>query len=217
MTGLVTARRRAETRGRALAIAVSVGVHGAVLAVFIWELRPPPPTPAAPAIDIELTAPWPLRSRRRLSSKAAPRPSPSALTVSAPRLSAPPVAPLIPQPVNVPPTPLAAERPLDLKALRGAIGCEDEGLLHMSPTERQGCRDRLAGSANPVARSAEFGIDARTRSAFDVEARRAAFLETPFLAEKPKKGCRPRLTEENIPVNAQTHDWIVSVACGVPF
>jgi len=112
----------------------------------------------------------------------------------------------------------AAAEPALAQAMRGAVGCNHADFLHLSASERQDCRYRLAGLQGAGPATARYGIDPEKRVAFDAGVRRDRFLQEPFLAERPKKGCRPRVTEQDMPVNAAAPtDWRVSVACAVPF
>lgn len=87
--------------------------------------------------------------------------------------------------------------------------------MELTPAERRRCRDQLAAYPNGVEERVDFGVDPRKRAIFDAGAKRDRFLQEPFLAEKPKKGCRPRVTEQDVPVNSPApQDWTVSVACG---
>jgi len=96
-------------------------------------------------------------------------------------------------------------------------------MFHLSPSERQDCRDHLAQGHDSGVEAAAFGIDPDKRAAYDAGVKRAAFLQQPFLAEKPKKGCRPHVAglparvRQDVPANLEAPDWSVSLACAIPF
>jgi hypothetical protein len=90
--------------------------------------------------------------------------------------------------------------------------------VELTPEERQGCRDRFAAGRKGLEAVAEFGVDPRKRAVFAAAAKRDRFLQEPFLAEKPKKGCRPMVTVQSLPANGPVPTGVTAgVACGVQF
>ena len=86
----------------------------------------------------------------------------------------------------------------------------------MSPAERQACETRIAGRAGLD--GATYGIDPRKRAAFDLAAKKADLLQEPFIAERPTKGCKPRVFEHESGVYGRAApNWTASVACAIPF
>ena len=86
----------------------------------------------------------------------------------------------------------------------------------MSPAERQACETRIAGRAGSD--GATYGIDPRKRAAFDLAAKKADLLQEPFIAERPTKGCKPRVFEHESGVYGRAApNWTASVACAIPF
>ncbi len=119
------------------------------------------------------------------------------------------------------PTPAPAAQGVDAglaAALHGRVGCAHPDAMGLSAAERRDC-ERLARGRGRAFENAQFGIDPRTRAIFDAGAKRDVWFQQPFLAEKPTKGCRPRVTEENLPTNAgrPAQDWTTGVSCGAPF
>ena len=170
-------RRLAETRGRALAIAASAAAHALFLLWILWRLGASPHLAETPIMSVELTRPWHDRAREpppRRDSKPAARP-PSILT-SPPdvRSSAP-----VPQDREV-------ARPGEgggavRQALRGLLGCEHAALAGLTSEERERCRERLGAQAGRADGVARLNLD--PRGAFATEA-------VPYLARKPKNGCK---------------------------
>ncbi|MEO8115362.1 MAG: hypothetical protein ABI655_13330 [Phenylobacterium sp.] len=69
--------------------------------------------------------------------------------------------------------------------LRGRVGCDHAALLGLSRAERQDCLDRLARSE-----VAELG---NTPAALNFDRRGdLARIPEPYLARKPRNGCKPR-------------------------
>ena len=74
---------------------------------------------------------------------------------------------------------------------------------------------RLAGAGKP---GPQFGLPPQEQAAFDAEAKRSNLLQEPFLAERPKKGCKPTVTEhESGVVGRSAPNWTAGVACTFRF
>jgi hypothetical protein len=114
---------------------------------------------------------------------------------------------------------MAPVAPLGLAmALRRSLGCDHFDFAGLTPVERQRCRDRFAAPTERASETAYLGVEPGKRLIFEAAAKRDHILQEPFLAEKPKKGCRPMVTVQDVPTTAPApHDWTVSVACGVQF
>ena len=121
-----------------------------------------------------------------------------------------------PPPTAASPLPAA---PRDMsQALRHSFGCAHADLFGMTPSEREDCQLRAAKLARAGKSAPEFGVPPQERAAFDAEARRSNLLQEPFLAERPKKGCKPTVTEhESGVVGRSAPNWTASVACTVRF
>jgi hypothetical protein len=209
-------RRRASARSRTLGVAASVAAHVLFLGFLALSARIQQAYGPSHAVDVQLIAPAAPRarlervatsakSRARIRPKAPPAPTTSPIA-----------APAIPPQASQPTTPMA---PAGLAAaLRRGLGCDHADFMNLAPAERERCRDLFAAARGGVSELADFGIDPRKRVIFDSGAKRDRFLQEPFLAERPRKGCRPIVTEHDVPANAPApHDWTFSVACGVPF
>ncbi|HEY2707822.1 MAG TPA: hypothetical protein VGI95_07190 [Caulobacteraceae bacterium] len=214
MLANVANSRRVRTRRRALALAVALLVHvGLVLAVL--QSRTPDIAPSRPLL-VELSPPWVVRDRRPAatsrstarpradlaSQSSEPKPLEGVPTVAAPALPSPTVA------ASVEPNTDALAQ-----ALRSRFGCRDAVLANLLATERAGCRDALAKAGG-----GQFGVDPAKLAAFDAGARRADLLKQPFLAEKPKNGCRPFVTHgDHAVAGREDSDWTIRMACAVSF
>ncbi len=213
-------RRGSSSRDRALGIAVSATGHIAVFVFLGWHLHWRGESESPAAMEVELARPWSPepRSHPEHREKAA-RPPPTAsqsTAISPPVEMRPPTIPSRGEgaaPVVSPPA-----APADLaKALRGSLGCGHSDYLHMSPVERQACATRMAGRAGSDGPA--FGVDPGKRAAFDLAAKKEDFLQEPFIAERPTKGCKPRVFEHDSAVGwgRATPNWTASVACAIPF
>lgn len=212
-------RQGPSSRDRAAAIAISATGHVAVFVFLFWHLHWRGESEAPAAMDVELARPWSPEPRSRPERRAktvrpgrtsSPSPVPSRPFETRPPAPLPPgeaAAPVVASPA--PPAELA-------RALRGAVGCGHAGYLRMSAAERQACETRMAGRAGSDGPA--FGADPRKRAAFDLAAKKEDFLQEPFLAERPSKGCKPRVFEhESGVVGRAPPNWTASVACAAPF
>jgi hypothetical protein len=202
-----------------LAIGFAVAIHLLFLLLML-TVRPSVSSRASPIVDLEL-APWALppqpRSSRRSRAPAPPRSEPSP-TVMAPAPSAAPIPNTAP--AREPPAPPAAPAasPNLGAILRGSVGCDFTGIL--SPAEREACRERLAKGRSSAPGGALPAVRPEAKAAFDAGAKRDDWIHQPFLAEKPKNGCRPMVVHKDFaaPGAGQGHeDWTMSLACGKTF
>ena len=212
-------RQGPSSRDRALAIAVSAAGHVAVFVFLLWHLHWRGENEGPAAMEVELARPWspePRSHSRRLEKAVKPAPTaPPSATLPQPVETPPPMTPSLGDAAS-PAAPPPVESADLAKALRGALGCSHSDYLRMSAAERQACETRMAdrsGSEGPA-----FGIDPKKRAAFDLAARKADFLQEPFLAERPTKGCKPRVFEhESGMVGRAPPNWTASVACAIRF
>jgi len=101
-----------------------------------------------------------------------------------------------------------------VRALRGSVACSNPDAVSLTSAERDTCRQRLhAGleEAKPVS-----GLSPRQKAIFDAGVKRDMWLQQPFLAETPTKGCLPRVTERPPPLG-KGQEWKGAVKCVVPF
>jgi hypothetical protein len=104
--------------------------------------------------------------------------------------------------------------------LRGSVGCDFTGILRLSASEREACRGRLAKGRILDADSAIPAINPKAKAAFDESAQRAEIISQPFLAERPKNGCRPMVVHQELAApggSRSQQDWKTAIACGKTF
>jgi hypothetical protein len=165
-------------RGYSGPVLAAVGLHVVALTLLLWRLGGEVRVAPAPVMNVELTP------RRAASpqdrSKPTPRRPPPARPHSPQRRETPEAAAPVP---TAPAAPAeggaaAAIRPV----LQGLLGCRDANLARLTAEERQHCADQLArGRGGEAPR--RLDLDPRGGFAGDAE---------PYLARKPKKGCKPR-------------------------
>jgi hypothetical protein len=169
----------ARLRGYSGPVAAAIGLHAIALAFLAWKLGPEPRLAPAPVMNIELTP------RRPASPHDRPKPAPRRPAVAkapphGPQLHEPPEAPT---PAPIPPgAPAeggkgAAIRPI----LRNLLGCRNSGLAGLTAEERQRCAEQLAHGRGEA--PGRLDLDPRGGFAADPE---------PYLARKPKNGCKTR-------------------------
>jgi hypothetical protein len=202
-----------------LAIGFAAAIHLLFL-LLILTVRPSVSLHASPIVDLEL-APRALppepRPSRKSRAPAPPRSAPSPTVIApAPSEAPPPNAAPVREP---PPSPGAPGASSNLGAiLRGSVGCDFTGVL--SSAEREACHERLAKGRSSDPGGALPAMRPEARAAFDAGARRDDWIHQPFLAEKPKNGCRPMVVHKDFaaPGAGQGHeDWTMSLACGKTF
>jgi len=217
--------KRAAFRARNLAVALSAIAHVAVVFLWLWDTRPSQLIPGSPTMNVELVRDWPAEPRaaraersRVATSEAGPRatkpgdarsrlPTPRPLDI--PRNAEPGDRADAGPPAVRPDEDAAAVRTL----LRGVLGCGHQALLHMSPSEREACDERLA-AARQTDRDRRFSqLNLDKRGAFA-----ASKVHEPLLARTPKNGCEPRVKENQIGALGVVRDeWVASVGCALSF
>jgi len=168
-------------------VLVAPGLHAVALAVLVWKLGAEPRLAPAPVMNLELT-PWRTPPRER-PTRTPHSPPPAAARPRAPRLRA---TPEVPAPAPFPPTApaqsgaAAAVHPI----LCGLLGCQNAALAGLTPEERQRCAEQLARGRSEAAKR----LDLDARGASDPE---------PYLARKPKSGCKARAAGDAGPMGEQ--------------
>lgn len=200
---IATAVRGSE--GRALAIAASAAVHAGLFLLLAWRLGETPPVAESPVMVVELT-PWPARQ----PPNAAPaQPQSAARRRDEREVVARPSLP--PLPGAAPPAPFAtgeAQAGPAGHALRGLLDCRPSNLHRLPAKARERCERKLAG--DPALRTASAG----PRLNLDPSGRYVR-EEEPYLARRPKKGCKVRTAGD---VDAMgEHGAAGGVACVIPF
>jgi hypothetical protein len=211
---------RRRSSARAVGIVVSVAVHLGILAALLSQSRwrPPDETPDAIQVELARVSATPARVAARAVTRSAspargasPPPTKSNSPAEAPPTVREPVIPA-PQPaVPVPPVGLS-------QALRGSLGCAHPDAYGLTASEREDCQLRAARLARAGGNAPVYGLSPARQATFEAEAKRSNLLHEPFLAERPKKGCKPTLTEHDAGlVGKGGSDWTASVACTVRF
>jgi hypothetical protein len=170
-------RRLAESRDRTLAIVASAAAHALFLLWILWRLGASPHLAETPVMSVELTRPWHDRAREpppRRNGKPAARP-PSILT------SPPDDRPSAPVPETRDVTRPGEGSGAVRQALRGLLGCQHAALAGLTSEERERCRERLGAEAGRAGGVARLNLDPSGRFATDA---------VPYLARKPKNGCK---------------------------
>ena len=176
---MVAERRLAETRDRTLAIAASAAAHAVFLLWIVWRLGASPHLAETPIMSVELMRPR--------NDKAHEPPSPRDRKPAARSLSI-----LTSPPDDRPSAPVPETREVTRpgegsgavrQALRGLLGCEHAALAGLTSEERERCRERLGAEAGRAGGVGRLNLDPRGAFATDAE---------PYLARKPRNGCKPR-------------------------
>lgn len=189
----------AGTTRRGVVLAASAALHAVLLAWILWQLDWRAPPAQVPAVNVQLVRLRPPPARRPASPARgqAQRPAPHN-----PRIAPPPtIAPAPLAPVPEAPSAEAAGRGV----LRGLLGCRNADLLALSPAERARCREALA-RADARDSAARLNLDPTGRFVEDAE---------PYLARRPKKGCKPRAGGDVTP--SGDHGVAGGITCAVPF
>ncbi|MGA0606510.1 hypothetical protein ACO2Q0_10960 [Phenylobacterium sp. VNQ135] len=189
--------------GRTLAIALSAAAHAGLFLLFAWRLGETPERPEPPVMIVELT---PLPKRAPQAARTAPRREEPAerdrRQVTA--------RPSLPPPTGIaPPTPAPFETRDDPggQVLRGLMDCRPANLDRLSPEARERCERRLAG--DPALKSASGpGLNLDPSGRYVQE-------EQPYLARRPKKGCKARAGATRDPMGKQGP--ATGIACAMPF
>jgi len=123
------------------------------------------------------------------------------------------------QPAPAPTTTPSSEAPVGDagKALRGAMGCSFAAMANLTQDERQHCQDRLVQNRDGEP-GKTFGVDPAKQAFFAANAKRTPWWTTPFLATTPKKGCAPKVTNQQTVVGGRgMSEWRAGVSCGWSF
>jgi hypothetical protein len=202
---------------RTVAIGIaSAAIHICLLSALAIEVaRPSPigsPEPAAIHVTLErLPAPAQGQKSKSRPTNAMPRPS---LRKTVPDATA---APVVAQPATrvAPAGDIgAAEMGNLVRALRGSVACSNPDAANLTTAERDACRQRLHAGLEEA--KSVSGLSPRQKAIFDAGVKRDMWLEQPFLAEQPTKGCAPRITERP-PPSGGGQEWKGAVKCVVPF
>ena len=185
---------------RLLLLALSIGARVVVLGWLLVQRHVLSPSPETPSMEVLLAPPIfrrpPVEPRDR--PPAPPRPhaarSPERAPVQRqePGLAAPSTAPGPGE---------AAAPPAVRRALRGLIGCR---LADRTDEERQRCDERLAAVEDRIGRK----LDLDPRGAFAKET-------APYLARRPKNGCKARAGGDADPAGEQ--GAAVGIGCAWAF
>ena len=162
-------------RPRTLGVAASLLAHAAFLVLLVGVASRPPVAISLRETDVRLVPDWasprPFQVRspdaRSPEAKNSPRKTTESKPLRAPAegASPPPATDLTPPlPPSVESEPGAAPT---APTFRATIGCAHPGLMALSPSERQACRDRFATATRGVHEEAELGIDPIERAAYD--------------------------------------------------
>ena len=175
-------------RGQMIVLVMSLGAHVVVLGALMSQRHALSPEPETPVMEVLLAPPFhrrpaaepPRRAEHPPRPHAARAPQRAPIRRSAPDVAAPAAAPGPPRP----PAPLALRR-----ALRGLIGC---GMPDLTEDERERCEARLA--ARDGRRAPKLNLD--VHGDFDRD-------PDPYLARRPKNGCKARAGGDVDPAGEQ--------------
>jgi hypothetical protein len=175
----------ARAQDRLMLLALSGGAHVVALGWLMTQRHDLAPTMDAPAMQVFLAPPMVLR-RAPPPPRQAPRPHTARSSERAPVVRHDAAA-----------TPVSgngeagdqAVPPAVRRALRGLIGCR---LADLSDAERQRCEDRLGALEDR--RGPKLNLDVRGAFARDPD---------PYLARKPKDGCKVRAGGDADPAGEQ--------------
>ncbi len=143
-------------------------------------------------------------TKRRPAEQRSPELTPATVVAASPSV---PLAP-------TPPSPAPALTP----ALRARLGCAFADAARLTDAERQHCAERLA--ANDGHAGEVYQLSADQRAYFEVGRKRDLWWQEPFLAEDPKNGCRPRVTNQQSSVPGGSRgmsDWRAGIGCKFSF
>lgn len=191
--------------GRTVAVAASAVAHAGLFLLLAWRLGEAPARPEPPAMVVQLM-PRPPRPEAEPEARKAPPQADPADRERRPVAARPSLPP--PPGLAVPaPAPLAVDEAAGAQALRGLLDCRPANLDRLTPDARERCERRLAG--DPALRAASgprLNLDASGRYGRDDE---------PYLARRPKTGCKVRAAGGVDPMGRQ--GAVGGVACAIPF
>ncbi|MFL5296054.1 MAG: hypothetical protein ACJ798_06695 [Phenylobacterium sp.] len=175
---MVMARRVAKRTYRTLAVAGSLAAHLGFVVFLVWRLGATPYLSEQPAIQVELVRrPHAVRERSPATAKTGSvAPAPPSLHVLSHPTSPTPQTKALPEAEALDANVGARQ------ALRGRFGCDHARMLGLSAEERADCEDRIARAA-PFSGAGRLNLDLTGRYAADPE---------PYLARRPKNGCKVR-------------------------
>lgn len=190
----------ARTQGRWLLLILSVGAHVVVLGWLMTHRQPFSRAIEPPTMKVMLMPPLlrraplaePKRERARPVRAHVPRSVVRAPVVRHDRAVATP---------NGETAPAAGVR----QALRGLLGCRHATLAGLSQEERERCQERL-GAMVDQERGPKLDLDTRGAFARDPD---------PYLARKPKNGCKARAGGDVAPTGE--HGAALGVGCAWAF
>jgi len=222
-TGLVEPRnvlRRPSVKVRVLGLLVALAIQAGLVGLMILAVQTPRGV-NAPVILVSLYQGERIQERyrpRRLAEASRPTEQKPYAIASVPQIQPMTSVPLIREAAAPPETAKPGTDADVAAALRRTLSCQGSQSDRLSQADRDYC-ERLARERGRTFENAQFGVASKEREAFDAAAKRDSWFQQPFLAEKPTKGCRPRVTEENLPVSGggTARNWTTGVACGVPF
>lgn len=193
----------ARTQDRWLLLILSVGAHIVVLGWLMTHRQPFSRAIEPPPMEVMLMPP-----ALRRAPLAEPRPAPAKPIrphVARSVVRAPVVRhdPAVATPDGGPTA--EAVQPGVRQALRGLLGCRHAALAGLSPEERQRCQDRLGALAGQE-RGPKLDFDTRGAFARDPD---------PYLARKPKNGCKARAGGDVAPTGE--HGAALGVGCAWAF
>ncbi len=198
---MVTASPTSRRTLRALAVAGSLAAHLGFVLFLVWRLGATPYLPEQAAIQVALVRQAPaIRKRPQPPSKAASatRATSSRNAVTRPTSPIPPTENL--------PEVLAPDGQSDIRqALRGRLGCDHAKMLGLTAEERARCEDRIA-KVGGFSGAGRLNLDLTGRYARDPE---------PYLARRPKNGCKARAAGDAGPMGNE--GAAAGIACAWSF
>lgn len=160
-----------------------------------WRLGGSPIYAEAPVMNVELARLQPSKARRRMPSerRIAAAAAPQARSDhDRPQLRIEPASPTVPGVVIGPASapPINEEREGVRKVLRGMLGCDHAALAGLSPEERRRCEERLARAPGVTIPHLNLDKGGAFAAGQDLE---------PYLARRPKNGCKARAGGDTAP------------------
>lgn len=193
----------ARTRDRWLLLILSVGAHVVVLSWLMTHRQPFSRAIEPPTMEVMLMPPLLRRAPLAEPRRAPAKPVKAHVPRSVERAPVVRHDPAVATPDGGATAP--AVEPGVRQALRGLLGCRHAALAGLSPEERQRCQDRLGALAEQEA-SQKLNLDTRGVFARDPD---------PYLARKPKNGCKARAGGDVAPTGK--HGAALGVGCAWAF
>ncbi len=186
-----------------MAIAASAAAHAGLFLLFAWRLSEQPVMVEPPVMVVELTP----RPSRQPPERSTPprRPTPGDRTQR--EVTVRPARPAPPGVEAPAPAPFAVDDAPGRQALRGLLDCRPANLDRLSAEDRERCEQRLAGDPSlRIAAGPRLKLDPSGRYVED---------DLPYLARKPKKGCKVRAAGGADPMGKQ--GAVAGISCAMPF